>query len=412
MLPERFEPPAVLDPSENPIPLARRLKFLGLGAEDVERLRSLEPLFQEFADEFVVAFYRHLYAFPETAALLRDPVMVERLKQAQRAHFESLLTATWNDDYVTRRLHIGKTHADVGLSPDLFLGAYSQYAEHCFRRFLVDLDLSQQDHLESLLAVLKAIFLDIGLTLDAYFARSMETTRKALDMLWKANVELKQFAHLASHDLKTPLATVANLCDEAVDEFGEQMPAEARKLIEAAKQRTYRMSRMIDELLSISTFEEGVEGNTHISSREAIGEAVDRLRPAIDEKGIILKLPAELPDVWGNKIRLREAFYNLLANAVQFSDKQPGRITIEAQQRDRECLFCVADNGPGIPADDHERIFSPFRRLAAHRDVPGSGLGLYFTRSMIEQQRGRVWVESDVGQGSRFYVLLRLQPPA
>ncbi len=72
-------------------------------------------------------------------------------------------------------------------------------------------------------------------------------------MYWKANIELRQFAHLASHDLKTPLATVANFCDEAIDEFGGQMPDEAKALIESARQRTFRMSRMIDELLSVTT---------------------------------------------------------------------------------------------------------------------------------------------------------------
>ena len=145
--------------------------------------------------------------------------------------------------------------------------------QYCFRHLIPGLGQREQADLDRLLSVLKVIFLDIGLTLDAYFARSIESQRQALDMLWKANIELKQFAQLASHDLKTPLATVANLCDEALDEFGPQMPEGARDLVEAARQRTFRMSRMIDELLAFSASPEGVESNTEISSREALNRS-------------------------------------------------------------------------------------------------------------------------------------------
>jgi signal transduction histidine kinase len=81
-------------------------------------------------------------------------------------------------------------------------------------------------------------------------------------------------------------------------------------------------------------------------------------------------------------------------------------VRISAQQVGAETVFCVADNGPGIPEADQERIFVPFHRLPQHRQQPGSGLGLYFVRLIVQEQGGRVWVESTVGQGSRFYVAL------
>ena len=163
-----------------------------------------------------------------------------------------MLEAPWDEEYVQGRNRVGDTHADVGIEPNVFLGAYNLYAQYCFRHLMTGLGHREQADLDRLLSVLKVIFLDIGLTLDADFARLIESQRQALDMLWKANVELKQFAQLASHDLKTPLATVANLCDEALDEFGTQIPEGARDLVEAARQRTFRMSRMIDELLAFS----------------------------------------------------------------------------------------------------------------------------------------------------------------
>jgi signal transduction histidine kinase len=266
--------------------------------------------------------------------------------------------------------------------------------------------------LTMLLPLVKAIFLDIGLTLDAYFHQATRSLRFALDMVWKANNELRQFAQLTSHDLKTPLATVANLCDEALDEFGDAMPREARQLIEAARNRTFRMSATIDELLESSLSAARGDGEDEVMGDDFVDDAIERVRPVLEKKQIEVAVARPLPRVWGNKIRLREAFYNLVANAAKFIDRTAGRIDITAEIRDEECVFCVADNGPGIHADELERVFTPFRRMKAHRGEvrtelgSGSGLGLYFTKSIVEQYGGRIWVESRVGDGSRFYVAL------
>ena len=402
------EPAAAKSSEAAPMELARRLAFLCLSEADAENLRALTPIFRRHADAFVEDFYRHLFAFQETSNFFGDPSVVARLKIAQKQHIESMLEAQWGEAYVEQRRKVGLRHAEVGIEPALFLGAYNQYVQFGFQDLkarLVDEDRAQ---LEKLLSALKAIFLDIGLTLDAYFAQSTQTLRQALDMYWKANIELRQFAHLASHDLKTPLATVANLCDEALDEFGEQMPAGARDLVEAARQRTFRMSRMIDELLAFTTLPDGNDANEDICSQAALAEAMERVRPAIEKRKISLVVAGDLPRVRGNSVRLREAFYNLLSNAVKFVDKDPAKITVGAKIVGQDCILSVADNGPGIPSEELERIFVPFRRLPMHRGLPGSGLGLYFTKIMIEQQGGRIWVESELGQGSRFNLQLKL----
>ena len=301
---------------------------------------------------------------------------------------------------------MGDAHAQLGVEPHLFLGAYNQYLQFALRALAETQPTVPRDYVESISSLLKAVLLDVGLTLDAYFGQATLALRSALDMLWKANSELRQFAQFTSHDLKTPLATVANLCDEALDEFGPKMPAEARRLIEAARDRTFRMSSTIDELLSSSIAIEAGEELQEVASEQALAEAVERVRPLLDKQRIELVLPARLPVVRGERVRLREAFYNLLSNAAKFIDKQPGRIQVEVQQRGSDWVLVFADNGPGIPAEELERIFVPFRRLPMHRDQPGSGLGLYFTKNLIEQQGGRVWAEAELGQGSRFYVLL------
>lgn len=406
-----------IDPSDSDLPepisgstendLARRLAFLELGEADAERLRALAPVLGRSADDFVTAFYRHLFLFSETARFLQDPARVEKLKLTQREHLESMLEARWDEDYVRRRHKVGHVHAEVGIEPQYFLGAYNQYVQQCLRQLAAAETADIERFKDDVLTLFKAVFLDIGLTLDAYFSQSTQNLRHALNMYWKANAELKQFAQLTSHDLKTPLATIANLCDEAVDEFGEAMPPGARSLVEAARDRTFRISRLIDELLA-SAAVDGPEANEEVPSKEALAEALEIVRPLLEQSGVEVTVPASLPWVWGNKVRLRESLVNLLSNAAKFIDKRPGRVEIKAVVHEAHCEIIVADNGPGIPRDELQRVFVPFRRLAMHRHLPGSGLGLYFTRNLIAQQEGQIWADSTPGEGSRFHLKLKL----
>ena len=385
--------------------LQRRLTFLNLDQEDARRLREQLPVFQQLADDYVSAFYGHLLAHEETARFLSDPALVERLKQLQREHFASMFEARWDEDYAERRQRVGDVHARRGVEPQFFLGAYNLFLQFYLPRLLAS--GSRTSDPEPLLSLLKAVFLDIGATLDAYFLQFTRDLQQALDLLWKANTELKQFAHFTSHDLKTPLGTVANLCEEAIDEFGDQMPAEARSLIEAARRTVFRMSSTIDELLSASVASHESHPEEHVPGESLINDALERVQPILRKRRIEVVRDSSFPTVVGNRAQLREVFFNLLSNAAKYIERDAGRIEIRAQSESGQCVFTVADNGPGIPRDELERIFAPFRRLATHQDVPGSGLGLYFTRNLVERQGGRIWAESEPGQGGRFFVLLR-----
>lgn len=408
------ERPSHVDPSNHrsggndEVNLDRRLAFLELSDDDRKRLAEIAPALRRMAPEFVETFYAHLLRFPETAAFLQDEHLVERLKTMQRDHLESMLDAGWDDAYVARRGRVGDAHAQVGIRPHIFLGAYYQYLQFCCRALAPDKDPTQRQFVERMLSLLKVVLLDVGLTLDAYFLQATLDLRQALALVFESNAELRQFAQFTSHDLKTPLATVANLCDEVLDEFGGRLPDEAKKLIEAARQRAFRMSITIDELLRSTISIHSDSEPDEFPVGEAITEAADLVRPQLLEKGIELQIAPGLPWVAADRARIREAFYNLLANAAKFIDKRPGRITVSVEVRGSDCVLCVADNGPGIPREEWTKIFVPFRRLPVHHDVPGSGLGLYFTKGIVEQQKGRVWVESDVGKGSRFYVSLKL----
>jgi len=401
-------PPEEIPPSEV---LAQRRAFLEISDADVERVRGLAGLFDSFLDGYVEQFYAHLAAHPVTASFLTDADLVARLKQAQKRYFESLLRARLDADYVVDRQRIGQVHANVGLEPPWFLGAYNQYLQYAFRQFAAHCGGDLEHYVEGTLALLKLLLLDMGLALDPYFARSTEYLRTALRLLAQSNEELKEFAHLASHDLKTPLATVANLCEEFLDEFGPQVPAEGRGLIEAARSKTLKLGRMIDELLEIS--EAGTQTNQRVpvAMRPLLDEVLERLRPEIEGRSIQISVPDHLPEVYAHPGRLREVFYHVLSNAVKFLDKEAGTIRLGVEAANGEHIFCISDNGPGIAEADLPQIFAPFRRLPQHRNKPGSGLGLYFVKTFAEEQGGRVWVESRVGEGTQFYIALPAEGP-
>jgi signal transduction histidine kinase len=387
--------------------LAKRLEFLALTNDDARRLRETGPAFDAVADSFVEQFYAHLFAFEQTARFLKDAAVVEALKRTQKEHFRTMFDACWDDAFVQQRRQVGRAHADIGIEPQFFLGAYNQFLSFYLSNLCPVGKVTTHEDIERIRSMLKAIFLDVGLSLDAYFRRLTEDLQRALGMLWEANKELKQFAHFTSHDLKTPLGTVANLCDEVIDEFGSQIPGEARRLIESARHTAYRMSTMIDELLSLSSPFDDELAEEPISTETVLAEAIERVSPELKRKNIEVVLPAQYPRVVGKRIALREVFFNLFSNAAKYIERPAGRIIVGAKVAERRCVLSVADNGPGIPADELHRIFAPFHRLKMHQNTDGCGLGLYFAKSLVEQQDGRIWVESRLGEGSCFFVSLK-----
>jgi signal transduction histidine kinase len=122
-------------------------------------------------------------------------------------------------------------------------------------------------------------------------------------------------------------------------------------------------------------------------------------------RAVHLHLPERPPRVWADAAQLREVFANLVSNAVNYLDKEPGRVEITCRPDGDHVVFGVADNGPGIPESIKDRVFEPFVRgpAPAVRRTQGTGLGLSFVRAAIEQGGGRVWVESEPGEGTRIY---------
>jgi signal transduction histidine kinase len=388
--------------------LRERMRYVGLSAEDLAEVRRAAPTLRPLLPQLVERFYRHLMAIPETAAYLKNPEQVRRLHFLQVQYLESLLEARVDEAYLRSRRRIGVAHAEIGIAPDWFLGAYATYTQAFFQALLGADASAPERSAPAFLAIQRLLYLDIGLALDSYHAQFTQRLRTALDLYTRSNAELREYAHLASHDLKTPLATVAALCEEFLDQFSETTPAEGRKLIEAARIRAMGMKAMIDELLVVSEAAAAPGQRSRVSLQHLFDDVMERLRLEIGEIHAEIRFPTESLEVYTHAGRLREVLYQLLANSLKFLDKHPGKVAVAVAAREGEIELRVSDNGPGIAPEVLPTIFAPFRRLAQHSGVPGTGLGLYFVRRIVEELGGRVWAESTPGQGSVFTIALPL----
>jgi two-component system sensor histidine kinase SenX3 len=214
-----------------------------------------------------------------------------------------------------------------------------------------------------------------------------------------------------SHELKTPVGAIGLLAETLQ---AEDDPEVAERLAHRIQDEAFRVGRTIDDLLDLSKIELGQVATPEAVSVEAIvREAVARIRPAAEHAGITVS--SDVPDglqVTGDRRQLTSALSNLLDNAVKYSD-EGGSVEVLAIGRPGEVVLTVADHGIGIPARDMERVFERFYRVdqARSRETGGTGLGLAIVRHVVANHHGSVEVDSRLGEGSTFTLLLPAPVP-
>lgn len=231
--------------------------------------------------------------------------------------------------------------------------------------------------------------------------RAEETLARQAQDLARSNAELEQFAYAAAHDLQEPLRMVASFTQLLAKRYKGRLDADADEFVAYAVDGATRMQGMIQGLLDYSRLG-AREGEFAPADCELIlAQTRAALMMTIDELGATLTHDP-LPTVVADASRLGQVFQNLIGNALRFRGVEPPRVHVRAERGTGEWRFTVRDNGIGIAPPDFDRIFQVFRRLHGRAEYPGTGIGLAICKKVVEGHGGRIWVESEPGQGTTF----------
>jgi PAS domain S-box-containing protein len=248
------------------------------------------------------------------------------------------------------------------------------------------------------------------LTYRKQYEESLRELNEALDKrareLALSNAELEQFAYVASHDLQEPLRMVTGFISRLDTQYGDGLDERARQYMRFAVDGAKRMRQLILDLLAFSRAGRQSEAKSYFSVNEIIHGVCELQKSLISDKNAEIVVET-MPVVNSYRTAFRQIFQNLISNALKYSKPdQPVRVEISCKEQDSEWIFAVKDNGIGIHPEYFEKVFVIFQRLHQQDNFGGTGIGLAIVKKQVENLGGRIWVESEEGQGTCFYFSL------
>ena len=219
------------------------------------------------------------------------------------------------------------------------------------------------------------------------------------------NAELERFTYTVSHDLKSPLVTIAGFLGFLEADIKSANPQKVEATIKRIHDASRKMQRLLDELLELSRIGRMANPTEEIPFGELVDEALELTEGQLTARQVRVQVDAQLPIIRVDRTRMIEVLQNLIANATKFMGRQE-HPTIEIGMRSihAQDTFFVKDNGVGIAPEFHERIFGLFNKLDPFSD--GTGIGLAIVKRIIEVHGGKIWVESELGKGATFLFTL------
>jgi signal transduction histidine kinase len=230
-----------------------------------------------------------------------------------------------------------------------------------------------------------------------------------ITQLSRTNKQLNEFAHLAAHDLKTPLRGIGTLAQWLYTDYYDKLDDNGRRQINLLVKRVKRMDNLINDILGYSTTTRDKLKERMVDLNILIRNVIDRIKPP---ENIKITINNTLPVLVCEEEHLWQVFINLISNAVKFSDKPQASVIIDVEDEKHFWKFSVADNGPGIEPKHFERIFRLFQILNNRDNVESEGIGLTLTKKIVELYDGKIWLTSEVGEGSTFFFTLPKQMTA
>ncbi len=226
--------------------------------------------------------------------------------------------------------------------------------------------------------------------------------QKTLDELKRSNQELERFAYVSSHDLQEPLRMVTLYSQLLEKRYKNSLDSDADDFIEYIVENAKRMKQLIDDLLEYSRVTSQAKEFENVDMEKLLDIVLSNLSISIGENRV--KVTHEsLPTIFADKNQMLQVLQNLITNAIKFRGEKSPEINITAKKYKNNWKFSVTDNGIGIKPEHQKQIFDVFKRLHTRQEYPGTGIGLSICQKIIKHHKGRIWVESKLGKGTKFY---------
>lgn len=220
-----------------------------------------------------------------------------------------------------------------------------------------------------------------------------------------------EFISVASHELRTPMTSIKGSLELLLGGYAGEMPHEANELLEISLTAVDRLIRLVNDVLDIAKIESGkMEFHlAHLNVAECIEKSLRSIRSLAEAHHVSFQTeqPENIPSVFADRDRLEQIITNLLSNALKYSPAN-SVVHIRTSSRNDIVRISVTDKGPGVPPSKIHKVFDRFQQLEGAKK--GSGLGLAICRALVEQQRGKIWVESIPGHGAEFHFELPTAP--
>ena len=255
--------------------------------------------------------------------------------------------------------------------------------------------------------IINSIGREIGSTISKLVTE--EKMKKLITELKRSNDELRQFAYITSHDLQEPLRTIASFTQLLERRYKNKLDSDADEFIDYIVEASIRMKQMILDLLEYSRLTRVEKKCEPLKIEDMLLDIFDNLNLLIRENKAQITYE-NLPTVFADESQLFRVFQNLIENAIKFKKENEDpqiHISTYFDEKNKEHVFSVSDNGIGIEEQYFNRIFTLFQRLHTREEYEGTGIGLSISKRIIENHGGKMWVESEYGTGSTFYFTIR-----
>jgi len=233
-----------------------------------------------------------------------------------------------------------------------------------------------------------------------------QRVRERTAQLEAANKELEAFSYSVSHDLRAPLRAVLGFSNALIEDYSQQIPEEARQLLDRVGASAQRMERLIEDLLRFSRLGRQPLSKRTVNVAALLQDVLEELRREQGERDMEIRVEA-LPAAFADPALLKQVFVNLLSNAFKFTrGKQRPVVEVGCLQRPGESVYLVRDNGAGFDMRYAGRLFAVFQRLHSSEEFEGTGIGLSLAQRIVQRHGGRIWAEAQVDKGATFYFSL------